>query len=98
MNGHRLPTWREMHMDTSPAIEELQFAFYRKTPAWKKWKLVNDLNDTAYTLTISGLRRRYPYATSEELRRYLAEIILGPLLAARVYGSHPSTQKDAWNG
>jgi len=87
-----------MHMDTSPAVEELQFAFYRKAPAWKKWQLVNDLNDTAYTLMLSGLRRRHPHATSQELRRYLAEAILGSLLAERVYGPYLNTQKDSLNG
>jgi hypothetical protein len=87
MKLHRLPTWREMHMDTSPEIEAMQFAFYREAPAWRKLQMVTHLNRMAQTMALSGLRRRHPEATNEELRRYLADIGLGPELAAQVYGS-----------
>jgi len=86
MDARRLPTWREMHLDTSPAVEELQFKFYREAPVWKKWELVNQLNQTARTLALSGLRERHPQVTPEILQRLLADMVLGPELAERVYG------------
>ncbi len=98
MDGRRLPTWREMHMDTSPAVEAVQFKLYREAPAWKKWRAVCSLNATARTLATSGLRRRYPEATPEMLRRLLADIMLGPELAERVYGPHAILLKDSANG
>jgi hypothetical protein len=98
MDARRLPTWREMNMDTSPAVEEVQFKLYREAPVWKKWRAVCSLNATARTLATSGLRRRYPEATPEMLRRFLADIMLGPELAERVYGSRPDLPKDRENG
>jgi hypothetical protein len=44
------------------------------------------LNQAAYTLALSGLQQRYPQASPVELRRRLADLLLGPELAARVYG------------
>ncbi len=95
MKMRRLPTWREMHMDTSPEIEEMQFAFYRDAPAWKKLAMMSQLYSMARTLAMSGLKRRYPEATPEELRRHLADILLGPDLAERVYGAHAAAPGDS---
>ena len=47
------------------------------------------MNSTLRTLALSGLRQRYPHATPDELRRRLADLWLGPELAARVHGPPP---------
>lgn len=93
----RLPTWREMHMDTTPEVEAIQFVFYRSAPAWKKLEIASQLNQMARTLALSGLRERWPDATAEELQRYLADMLLGPELAERAYGPIPPTER-AENG
>jgi hypothetical protein len=85
----RLPTWREMNMDTSPEAEELLFSLWRETPAWRKLELMEDMNRTVRQLALVGLRRRHPNASQEELRRRLADILLGEGLAAKVYGPIP---------
>ena len=85
----RLPTWREMHMDTTPDIEAILFQRYREMPAWQKMSLLADLNRSARELALSGLRRRHPNATPEELKRRLADMILGEELAAKAYGPLP---------
>lgn len=82
----RLPTWREMHMDTTPEVEAIQFAFYRSAPTWRKLEIVSQLNRMARTLALSGLRERHPDATPQELQRHLADMLLGPALAERAYG------------
>lgn len=82
----RPPTWREMNRDTSPEAEEVLFALWRETPAWRKLEMLEDLNRTARMLAVSGLRRRHPHADDEEIRRRLADLLLGPELAAEVYG------------
>jgi hypothetical protein len=48
--------------------------------------MVGQMNQTLRTLALSGLRQRHPSATPEELRRRLADLLLGPTLAAQVYG------------
>ena len=80
------PSWREMNRDTTPEAEAVLFRLLRETPVWRKWQLMEDLNRTARELALAGLRRRYPEATPEELRRRLADQLLGPELAAEVYG------------
>ena len=72
--------------DTSPETEHVLFAMLRDMPPWRKLEMVAQLNQTARDLALAGLRERHPHAAPEELRRRLADIILGPELAARVYG------------
>ena len=52
------------------------------------------LNRTARELALAGLRRRHPEAilrtTPPELRRHLADLLLGPELAAQVFGPEPA--------
>ena len=43
--------------------------------------------------SLAGLRQRNPEANDEELKRLLADIVLGPELAARVYGTSPDAIK-----
>jgi hypothetical protein len=86
------PSWREMNRDTTPEVEAILFALWRETPGWRKWELMEDLNRTARELALAGLRRRYPEAGLEELRRRLADLVLGPELAAEVYGPDPESR------
>jgi len=82
--------------DTRPEAEAVLIGLLRQAPAWRKLHMVGQLNQTVRTLALSGLRRRYPEATPEELRRRLADLLLGPDLAARVYGPlrDQRTQED----
>lgn len=75
--------------DTSPEAERVQIELLRRAPAWRKLELLGRLNAMARTLALSGLRRRHPEATPAELRRRLADLLLGPELAARAYGPLP---------
>ncbi len=72
--------------DTHPTEEALQIQLIRRMPAWKKLAIVNDLNETVRTLAISGIKQRHPAATPGEVRRMLAELMLGEDLARKVYG------------
>lgn len=87
-----LPTWRQMNLDTTPEAEVVLVRLWRETPGWRKWELMEDLNRTARLLALDGLRRRYPDAEPEELRRRLADLLLGPELAAEVYGPGPAAE------
>ena len=73
--------------DTRPEAEAVLIGMLRQAPPWRKLRMVDQLNQTVRTLALSGLRQRYPEATPQELRRRLADLLLGPDLAAQVYGS-----------
>ena len=86
---------RTLSEDTSPHIEQVQLELLRRMPAWRKLALAGQMNRMLNTLALSGLRQRYPHASSEELRRRLADLRLGPELAVRVYGPLPEEPHDA---
>jgi hypothetical protein len=52
--------------------------------------MVAELNATVRLLALEGLRQRYPDDPPELLRCRLADLLLGPELAARVYGPLPA--------
>ena len=89
-----LPTWREMNMDTSPEMEEKLFALWREATPAQKWAQMEDMNRMVRHLALLGLRQRYPEAPPAELSRRLADQILGPELAARVYGPLPEKHES----
>ena len=76
--------------DTTPAAEAVQIELIRRAPAWRKLQIMDQLNQSLRLWALSGLRQRYPAASDAEVRRRLADLVLGPELAARVYGPLPS--------
>ncbi len=75
-----------LYPDTCPEMEALQIRLLRQTPAWRKLKMLAQLNASAHLLALSGLRQRYPAARESELRRRLADLLLGDELARKAYG------------
>ncbi len=84
-----------LQADTRPEAERVQIELLRRAPAWRKLQMVDQLNQAARMLALSGLRQRYPLATPAELRRRLADLVLGAELAARVYGPFRETDHVA---
>jgi hypothetical protein len=82
----------ELFPDTRPEAERVLLELLRRAPAWRKLEMVAQMNEAVRTLLMSGLRQRYPHAPPEELRRRLADALLGPELAARVYGPLPTVE------
>jgi hypothetical protein len=79
--------------DTSAEVEEIQLNLLRQAPAWRKIELVGQMNETMHTLALAGLKQRYPTAGPALWRRYLADLLLGPALAAQVYGPLPQPEE-----
>ena len=75
--------------DTHPDIERLQIERLREMPAWRKLELTAEMGRAVRTLALAGLRQRYPDDTPAQRRRRLADLMLGPEVAARVYGPGP---------
>jgi hypothetical protein len=72
--------------DTPPEIERMQIERLRQMPSWRKMTLMAEMGQTLQTLALAGLRQRYPGDTPAQQRRRLADLLLGPELAARAYG------------
>ncbi len=72
--------------DTHPKMEALQIQLWRQASPTRKMHMLAQLNASARTLALTGLRSRYPQATEAELRRRLADFLLGEELASKVYG------------
>ena len=75
-----------LYSDTHPKMEALQIKLLREVPAWRKMEMLAQLNASAQTLALGGLRQRYPKASEGELRRRLAGLLLGDEIAQKVYG------------
>ena len=78
--------------DTHPDIERLQIERLRQMPTWRKMALMAEMGQSVRTLALAGLRQRYPGDTPAQRRRRLADLLLGPELAAQVYD--PRQEKD----
>lgn len=72
--------------DTSPEAAAILFDLLRQAPAWRKFKMVGDLNAAVRLFALEGIRDRHPEATEQEVKRHLADLLLGEVLAAKVYG------------
>jgi hypothetical protein len=49
-------------------------------------EMLTELNRTAQSLALAGLRQRHPDADDPRLKRLLADLLLGEELADKVYG------------
>jgi hypothetical protein len=78
--------------DTDPKAEQVYIAILRRLSAWEKAKLIADMAESGRELVLLNLRKRHPDASDEEILRYLAERMLGPELAERVYGPLPEAR------
>jgi hypothetical protein len=72
--------------DTRPEAEAVLIQLTRQAPPWRKFQMMGQLNQSARTLMMSGLRARYPQAGDAELQRRLADLLLSEELALQVYG------------
>ena len=75
-----------LYSDTDPKVEALQIKMWRQASPTRKMHMLAQLNASVRILALAGLRSRFPNATETELRRRLADLILGEELARKVYG------------
>jgi hypothetical protein len=71
--------------DTHPKMEQIQIDIVRQMPSWKKFAIVDDLNETVKLFAISGIKQLHSQATPIQIRRILADLMLGAELASKVY-------------
>jgi predicted component of type VI protein secretion system len=74
--------------DTHPKMEALQIELWRQASPTRKMEMLAQLNASARLLALAGLRSQYPQSSEAELRRRLADLLLGEELARKVYGEY----------
>ncbi len=81
---------RTLAQDTHPDAERVLINLLREATPARKLAVVLSANRTARVLALTGLRERHPGESAARLRRRLADLWLGPELAAKAYGPPPS--------
>jgi hypothetical protein len=76
----------DLFSDTHTEIATLQYSLLRQIGPARKMAILGQMNQTVRTLAMSGLQSRYPKDSPAVIRRRLADLVLGPELAAQVYG------------
>jgi hypothetical protein len=72
--------------DTDADAHRVQIDLMKRSEGWRKLQLADQLHQSLRMLALAGLRDRHPGASPDELRRRLADVLLGADLAERVYG------------
>jgi len=80
---------RTLAADTHPEAERVLIELWRRASPARKMGMILSANRTARALALTGLRERYPHESPARLRRRLADLWLGPELAAKAYGPLP---------
>jgi hypothetical protein len=78
--------------DTDPEAEHTLIEMLRRAPTWKRAEQLAGLIHTRNVLILADLRRRYPGAGAEELRRRLAARLLPREHVLRLFGWDPEKE------
>ena len=78
--------------DTTPETQQRLYELTRLTPAWKRLKLTCELIQATRKLMLADLRRRFPHAGEEELRRRFIARVLTREEAISAYGFDPAEE------
>jgi hypothetical protein len=76
---------RSLAEDTAPEAERVLIDLWRRASPARKCRMIASVNLAGRALALAGLRARHPLDSPEQLRRRLADLWLGPDLAAKAY-------------
>ena len=82
----------DQHSDTRPEVHKLYMEMLRKVSPVRKMQMLGEINQTVKVLALAGLKSRYPNDSPGQFHRRLADLLLGPELACKVYG--PLVEKE----
>jgi hypothetical protein len=74
----------QLFSDTDPDTESVLITLLRTKQASEKLHMVDQLNASLQTLTLSGLRERHPQSNEHELKFKLAQLLHGTKLAQKI--------------
>lgn len=78
--------------DTTPEAQQMLFELMRRMPVHKRLALTCELIQAGRMLMLADLRRRFPQADEEELRRRLIARLLTRDEVIRAYGFDPEKE------
>lgn len=78
--------------DTHPALEPYIINGYRQMQPCQRFKMAMEMSETVRNLAKTGILKRHPGISDEELRKRLGAILLGRDLSIKVNGWDPETE------
>jgi len=85
---------RTLAEDTAPEAERVLIDLLRRASPARKCQMIVSANRAGRALAMAGLRARHPHESPEQLRRRLADLWLGPELAAAAYGPRNLDERE----
>ena len=85
---------KPISMDTPAEVQRILFGLLRQATAGKKLTLNFDLIQTLRRLTLADVRRQFPNASDEELRRRLIARLLPREDVINAYGFDPLVESQ----
>ena len=83
---------KQLFEDTDSEILQKMTEEARITPIWKKLHQVADTSTAMKQFAIAGLRRRYPQADAEELKKRYAALVLERETVLAMYNWDPEVE------
>ena len=83
---------RTLSPDTSPEAEAVLVELLQRAPVWKRLQMVDQMYETLSLLTLADLRRCYPNADEQEIKRRLTARFLSREEIIAAYGWDPQVE------
>ena len=78
--------------DTTPEAEAVLLSLLREAPVWKRLQMIDQMYETLRLLVLADLRRNYPDAGDDELKRRLIARSLSRKDVMAAYGWDPKLE------
>ena len=87
-----LDTMKTLSPDTTPEAEAVLLELLRRAPVWKRLQMVDQMHEVLRQLAMADIRRRYPHADNDEIKRRLAARVLSRTEVINAYGWDPDVE------
>ncbi len=78
--------------DTHPALEPFIIDGYRKMHPSQRFQIAMEMSEVVRDLAKTGILKRHPGISDDELRKRLGALLLGRELSIKVNGWDPETE------
>lgn len=78
--------------DTHPALEPVIIEGYRKMSPGQRFQMAMEMSEAVRDLAKTGILKRHPGISDEELRKRLGALLLGRELSIKVNGWDPEKE------
>ncbi|MDA0838066.1 MAG: hypothetical protein O3B01_29230 [Planctomycetota bacterium] len=85
---------RTQSPDTSPEAERVMIELLRQASPSRKFQMIENNQRLVRAAAMTGLRERHPDEPDGQLKRRLADLLLGRELASKAYGPLEAQPED----